>query len=104
MVMSYCSFLLLLEDKLLIEIRVKYFGVFSQITRKHSETLILNEGVTINDMIDMLCNKYGRNLKKRIKESGYGNLVFLINGVSNDGKTILKQNDTLIISYPVGGG
>lgn len=105
--MNYFYSLQLLVDsweEKLINITVKYLGTFSQITRKHSEVLTLNKGSTINDLKELLCKKYGRKFKTRINNTNTRAPVFIINGITHKSETILNNNDTIIISYPVGGG
>lgn len=55
-------------------------------------------------MKELLCKKYGRKFKIRINDTSTRIPVFVKNGVSQESDTILSQSETIIISYPVGGG
>ena len=83
---------------------MKYLGVFSQITRKHSEILTFDKGLTVNILKDELCKKYGRKFKSKINDSSTRIPVFVKNGISLEQETELNDNEIIIISYPVGGG
>jgi len=87
------------------QITVKYLMVFSQVTGKKEETLVLNEGATIKELQKVLYNRYGRKFKKLIeKDFENRSVLFVVNGESKDALTMLKEGDEVLISYPVGGG
>jgi MoaD family protein len=86
-------------------ITVKYLMAFSQVTGKQSESFSVNEGDTISDLLDSLYNRYGRKFKKLVEQDFENrSVMFVVNGESKEKTTVLKGDDEVLISYPVGGG
>lgn len=86
-------------------VTVKYLMVFSQVTGKKQERLAIEEGATINDLLKILYNRYGRKFKKLIEQDLENrSVLFVVNGEVKDMSTKLKDGDEVLISYPVGGG
>lgn len=85
-------------------VTVKYLGIFSQITQKKSEKIVLEQRKTVGVLVNKLCLKYGGEFKKRIKEDiGYRNVTFIVNGIVKDLDASLCNGDEVVIAYPVGG-
>jgi MoaD family protein len=79
--------------------------VFSQVTGKKEEKLTIDVNGTIEDILKMLYNRYGRKFKKLIEQDFENrSVLFVVNGESKDVSTKLKDGDEVLISYPVGGG
>jgi MoaD family protein len=87
------------------QVTIKYLMVFSQVTEKKEEKLTIGENDTIEDILKMLYNRYGRKFKKLIEQDFENrSVLFVVNGESKDVSTKLKDGDEVLISYPVGGG
>ncbi len=87
------------------QITVKYLMAFSQVTGKKSETMTIQEGVTIENLLQQLYSRYGRKLKKLIEtDLDNRSVLFVVNGEEKDISSVLNEGDEVLISYPVGGG
>lgn len=94
-----------------MEITVRYFTVLRKTTGKRQEHLKIRENSTLEDMLSMLTEKYGRNFERYIS-SGIAKrglqLVFLLNGQDiaqfNGLKTMLHDGDTVALMPPIAGG
>jgi sulfur-carrier protein len=89
---------------------IKYFATLRDITKQKEETWSSHVD-TLAELINILCEKYGKAFKKWVssEEDGYGSLsIFLINGQdyrSLQGlQTKLKDSDTISIFPPIAGG
>jgi len=89
---------------------VRFFTRLREITGKPEEKLDIAEDATVNDVLETLIRKYGKDFREYLlsrDESGLY-LQFLIDGrnvTQLDGlKTKLRQGNTLAIIPPVGGG
>ena len=86
-------------------VTVKYLMVFSQITQKRKEVVPISEGMTLQDLIDVLYAKYGRRFKKSIGENlGHRSALITINSEVKETSYILKPGDEILISHIAGGG
>ncbi len=86
-------------------VTVKYLMVFSQITQKRKEVIPISEGMTLQDLIEMLYAKYGRRFKKAFGEDlGHRSALITINSVVKETSYILNPGDEILISHIVGGG
>lgn len=94
-----------------MEIIVKFFTVLREITGKKDEKAEFSNSPTINDLLNYLSRKHGRQFRDYVynasgKPRGY--LQFLINGKSittlEGFRTRLKEGDKVAIIPPVGGG
>lgn len=86
-------------------ITVKYLMTFSQVTGKKKEKVEINKRATVNDLLVILYNRYGRKFKKLVEQDLENrSVLFVVNGETKDVSTILNDGDELLISYPVGGG
>ena len=87
------------------QVTVKYLMAFSQVTGKQSESFSINKGDTISDLLNSLYNRYGRKFKKLVEQDFENrSVMFVVNGESKEKSTVLKGDDEVLISYPVGGG
>lgn len=86
-------------------VTVKYLMVFSQITRKRKEIIPINDGMTLQDLLNMLYAKYGRKFMKVIGEDlGHRSALITINSKVKKTSYILNPGDEILISHIVGGG
>ena len=86
-------------------VTVKYLMVFSQITKKREEVIPISEGMTLQDLIDLLYAKYGRRFKKVLGEDlGHRSALITINSKVKEKSYILNPGDEILISHIVGGG
>ena len=86
-------------------VTVKYLMVFSQITQKRKEVIPINEGMTLQDLVDILYAKYGRRFKKAFGEDlGHRSALITINSKVKEASYILNPGDEILISHIVGGG
>jgi len=86
-------------------VTVKYLMVFSQITQKRKEDITITEGLTLDDLINLLYKKYGRKFKKAFGEDlGHRSALITINSEVKEMSYILKPGDEILISHIAGGG
>ncbi len=86
-------------------VTVKYLMVFSQITQKRKEIIPISEGMTLQDLIEVLYAKYGRRFKKAFGEDlGHRSALITINSEVKETSYILNPGDEILISHIVGGG
>ncbi len=86
-------------------VTVKYLMVFSQITQKRKEVIPISEGMTLQDLIEVLYAKYGRKFKKVFgKDLGHRSALITINSEVKEISYILNPGDEILISHIVGGG
>ena len=89
----------------MINVTVKYLMAFSQVTGKKSETLAIEDGLTVENLLQQLYLRYGRKLKKLVEtDLDNRSVIFVVNGEEKDLSTSLNEGDEVLISYPVGGG
>jgi molybdopterin synthase sulfur carrier subunit len=94
-----------------MKVIVRYFTILREITERREEEVDTKEGSTIEDMLNLLNEKHGKEFEKYIlsgrKHKGL-RLLFLINGQNIeqlDGlKTKLQSGSVLTIVPPVAGG
>jgi MoaD family protein len=95
-----------------VNVSVRYLVNFSVVTGRKNEDILLQEGATLQDLMDQLIEKYGSTLKKEIfSQTGEikPHVLILINGRSLDQfkeklhKT-LANGDSIIFTFPVTGG
>jgi sulfur-carrier protein len=94
-----------------MKVEVKFFTSLREITGKKVDELQLQDNTTINELITLLSEKYGKNFREYIydkKGEVQGFLSFLVNGkninVLQGFNTELKEGDVVAILPPVGGG
>lgn len=79
--------------------------VFSQITQKRKEEILIHKGMTLKDLISLLYVKYGRRFKNAFEEDlDHRSALITINSNVKDLSYILNPGDEILISHIVGGG
>jgi molybdopterin synthase sulfur carrier subunit len=97
-----------------LQVSVRFFTSLREIVGKREETLTFSEGekVTMDRVLKMLVQRYGKRFVEYIYDAKTGEvkgfLQFLVNGKSaatlNGLQTELEDGDVLAILPPVGGG
>ena len=96
----------------IIQVTVKYFAYLRGLVRdKREETVNLEDGARLIDLLNTLIKKYGKKfqeniIKKNEKEVSLSdNIIVLISGKSvNDLNTLLKDGDIIALMPFLGGG
>ncbi len=96
----------------IIRVTVKYFAYLRGLVRdKREETVNLEDGARLIDLLNILIKKYGKKfqeniIKKNEKEVSLSdNIIVLISGKSvNDLNTLLKDGDIIALMPFLGGG
>ena len=94
-----------------MKIEVKFFTSLREITGKRIDKLDIQKTSTLDELINLLIEKYGKKISDYIFNKN-GDIVeflsFLINGKNINTlqgfKTKLKENDVVAILPPIGGG
>jgi sulfur-carrier protein len=89
---------------------IKYYATLRDITKRKDE--IWSSPVsTLEELIRLLCEKYGKPFAKWVsrEDGGFGSLsIFLVNGLDyrslNGLQTKLSESDTISIFPPIAGG
>ena len=94
-----------------MKIEVKFFTSLREITGKKVDEIQLQNTITIDKLLTLLSEKYGKNFREYIynkKGEVQGFLSFLVNGkninIMQGFDTKLQENDVVAILPPVGGG
>ena len=94
-----------------MKVEVKFFTSLREITGKKVDKIQLQNTITVNELIIVLCEKYGKNFREYIynqKGDVQEFLSFLVNGkninIMQGFDTKLQENDVVAILPPVGGG
>jgi molybdopterin synthase sulfur carrier subunit len=94
-----------------MKIEVKFFTSLREMTGKKVDEIQLQSIITVEELLTLLSEKYGKKFREYIynkKGKVYDFLSFLVNGkninVLQGFDTELKQGDTVAILPPVGGG
>jgi molybdopterin synthase sulfur carrier subunit len=94
-----------------MKVEVKFFTSLREITGKKVEEIQLQSVITVEELLILLSEKYGKKFREYIynkKGKVHGFLSFLVNGkninVLQGFDTELKQGDIIAILPPVGGG
>jgi molybdopterin synthase sulfur carrier subunit len=94
-----------------MKVEVKFFTSLREITGKKTEEIQLHNTVTVEELLTLLSDKYGKQFREYVyskKGKVQGFLSFLVNGkninVLEGFGTELKEGDVLAILPPVGGG
>jgi MoaD family protein len=94
-----------------MQVKVHYFSVIREITRRREETIDAKQGSTVKDLLGLLIKKYGEDFQ-RLVLSGRDyrglKLLFFLNGQNIETlegfKTTLQNGSTLALLPPVAGG
>ena len=94
-----------------MKVEVKFFTSLREITGKKVDHLQLQNRITVDELITLLSEKYGKNVIEYIynkKGEPQEFLSFLVNGTNINNRqgfdTKLKNGDVIAILPPVGGG
>lgn len=94
-----------------MKVEVKFFTSLREITGKKADEIQLQNVITVEELLNLLSEKYGKKFREYIynkKGKVQDFLSFLVNGrninVLQGFDTELKQGDTIAIIPPVGGG
>jgi len=94
-----------------MKVEVKFFTSLREITGKKADEIQLQTVITVEELLNLLSEKYGKNFREYIynkKGKVQDFLSFLVNGrninVLKGFDTELKQGDIIAIIPPVGGG
>ena len=94
-----------------MKVEVKFFTSLREITGKKVDKIQLQNTITVNELITVLSEKYGKNFREYIynkKGDVQEFLSFLINGkninIMQGFDTKLQEMDVIAILPPVGGG
>lgn len=92
-------------------VEVRFFTTLRDITQTKSEEVKVSSSTTVEDLVSLLSKKYGHRFREYVyNETGQmrPHLQYLVNGRNvtslNGLKTILKNEDSVAIIPPVGGG
>ncbi|NIN51983.1 MAG: MoaD family protein [Nitrososphaeria archaeon] len=96
----------------MLSVKVQFFSILSEITGAKELELTLKTGSKIEDLFNMLTEKYGADFKERIFDSKTGDLrrliIVTVNGKDvrnmNRLKTDLNDGDEVAILPTVAGG
>jgi len=94
-----------------MKVEGKFFTSLREITGKKIDEIQLQSVITVEELLTLLSEKYGKKFREYIynkKGKVHGFLSFLVNGkninVLQGFDTKLKQDDIIAILPPVGGG
>jgi len=94
-----------------MKVEVKFFTSLREITGKKVDKIQLQNTITVNELIIVLSEKYGKNFREYIynqKGDVQEFLSFLVNGkninIMQGFDTKLQEKDVIAIIPPVGGG
>jgi len=94
-----------------MKVEVKFFTSLREITGKKVDKIQLQNTITVNELIIVLSEKYGKNFREYIynqKGDVQEFLSFLVNGkninIMQGFDTKLQEMDVIAIIPPVGGG
>ena len=94
-----------------MKVEVKFFTSLREITGKKVDKIQLQNTITVNELITVLSEKYGKNFREYIynqKGDVQEFFSFLVNGknvnIMQGFDTKLQEMDVIAILPPVGGG
>ena len=92
-----------------MKIQLKYFAQIKKETGKSSEELEFENGVTLQDCIKSISNKYSNSLNKMLfDESGAyrDTVVLVINNIQTrySENPKMNDNDEILLMSPIAGG
>jgi molybdopterin synthase sulfur carrier subunit len=94
-----------------MKVEIKFFTSLREITGKKVDQLQLQNNLTVDELITILSEKYGKKFREYIynnKRQPQEYLSFLVNGTNINNiqgfDTKLKNEDVVAILPPVGGG
>ncbi len=81
-----------------MKVRVKYFSTYRHATGLSQELLALDDGQTVQDLLDILCDLHGE-LRSFLNE-----MMLSVNKEYADPHTELAEGDEVALLPPVSGG
>lgn len=94
-----------------MEVEVRYYAILRELAGKRFERVVLPNGSSVRDVIDLLVKRYGEEFERYIYDSEKrlrGYLSYMLNGVNINSlkgfETPLRDGDILSLLPPVGGG
>ncbi|MCJ7721179.1 MoaD family protein [Candidatus Bathyarchaeota archaeon] len=94
-----------------MKVEVKFFTSLREITGKKVDEIQLQNTVTVNELVTLLSEKYGKNFREYIynkKGDVQEFLSFLVNGkninIMQGFDTKLQEGNVVAILPPIGGG
>ena len=94
-----------------MKVEVKFFTYLREITGKKVDQLLLQNSLTVDGLVTLLSERYGKNFREYIynkKGEPQEFLSFILNGSNINNQqgfeTKLKNGDVIAILPPVGGG
>lgn len=98
-------------DRAQMKIKAKFFTSLREITGKKVEEIQLQRVITVEELLILLSEKYGKEFREYIYNKNgkvQSFLSFILNGkninVLQSFSTKLKEGDIIAIIPPVGGG
>ena len=89
-----------------MNVEVTYFGELRELTHLNQESISLNEGSNLRDLIDNLTSTYGHHFHLCLFQKNRYSI--LINGQNHEvldwGKTVLKEGDEVVFLEITMGG
>lgn len=94
-----------------MQVSIRYLSIIREITGTREETIEVQEGTTIGELLTTLGKRYGKDFKRMIR-SGRDirglQIIYFINGQNIktlDGlETTLQEDSELVLIPPVAGG
>jgi len=84
----------------LVRVRVSYVALVADATGKREEVIEVSSKCTLGELLEVIMSKYPklRELSREVT------ITALVNGVSNDLRTLLKDGDEVALLPPASGG
>jgi molybdopterin synthase sulfur carrier subunit len=94
-----------------MKVHVKYYAMVRNATGKKEETIELDNGSKVRDLLNIIVNRYGEALRRYLYSGEAQRIDYLmitVNDVNtmslNKHDTILHDGDTVMLLPPIGGG
>jgi len=85
-------------------VQVRYLAGFSTLAGRRSERLRTRPGQTLGELLTRLGRRHGRAFARALASTEGREVMFLLNDRVVGTDAVLRHNDRLIISRPMGGG
>ncbi|MFQ6094816.1 MAG: ubiquitin-like small modifier protein 1 [Candidatus Bathyarchaeia archaeon] len=94
-----------------MKVKIRFFTRLREITDKREEQVEVKKNTTVGELLELLEERYGQAFKDYIRNRRgkfRKNLQYLVDGTNvrflQGFETILKEDNTVAIIPPVGGG